>query len=233
MAYGIIQRLCLAEGLYGRKALAAALLAIGSPAIPPLLAMLKDERWYVVRNMVAILGQIGSRESVHAFRPALFHKDQRVRKETIHALVKTGGNDAVSMILALLDDEDQAIVLHAIMALGLLKSKVAVPLLIKIVEKPDFFSRREKEKKEAIQSLGRIGDKQATLPLLKVLEANSWLPWNKWDDLKIMAATALGRIEDEAALSVLKRHAAGGGRLGKACDDSVDNIERVAQGIYE
>lgn len=233
IAYVIIQRLCLADGLHARKSLAAALLAIGQPAVPPLLAMLKDERWYVVRNMVAILGQIGCRESVNAFRPALYHDDQRVRKETIHALVKIGGKDAESMITELIEDGDSAIILHAIMSLGLLKSDAAVQLLIQIIEKSDFFSRQIKVKKEAIIALGRIGDRRAVTPLLCVLEAHRWLPWSKWDEMKIVAATALGRLGDEAALPSLKACAARGGSLGKACSEAVDNIERVAEGPYE
>jgi HEAT repeat protein len=233
IAYVIIQRLCLAEGLFARKSLAAALLAIGPPAVPPLLAMLKDERWYVVRNMVAILGQIGCRDSVNALRPALHHGDQRVRKETVHALVKTGGQDAESLIIELLVDDDAAVVLHAIMSLGLLKSKIAVQLLIDMVEKRDFFSKQLKFKKEAIVALGRIGDRRAVPLLLRVLESHSWLPWNKWDELKVVTATALGRIGDEAVLPALKARAAGGGSLGKACSDAVDKIERVADDIYE
>lgn len=233
IAYVIIQRLCLADGLHARKSLAAALLAIGQPAVPPLLAMLKDERWYVVRNMVAILGQIGCRDSANAFRPALYHGDQRVRKETIHALVKIGGKDAESMIIELIEDADPAIVLHAIMSLGLLKSDAAVQLLIQIIEKSDFFSRQIKVKKEAIIALGRIGDRRAVTPLLSLLGSNSWLPWSKWDEMKIVAATALGRLGDEAALPSLNACAARGGSLGKACSDAVDNIERVAEGLYE
>ncbi|WP_243375036.1 HEAT repeat domain-containing protein [Geotalea sp. SG265] len=233
IAYVIIQRLCLADGLQARKSLAAALLAIGPAAVPPLLAMLKDERWYVVRNMVAILGQIGCRESANALRPALYHGDQRVRKETLHALVKTGGDNAESMVIELLDDKDAAVVLHAIMSLGLLKSKKAVQLLIDIVEKPDFFSAQLKKKKEAIVALGRIGDRRAASPLLRVLESHSWLPWSKWDELKVFTATALGRIGDETVLPALKACAAKGGTLGKACSEAVDTIERVAEDIYE
>jgi len=231
VAYGIIQRLCLTDGLLARKSLAAALLRIGPPAVPPLLAMLKDERWYVVRNMVAIIGEIGCRNSVYALRPAVNHEDSRVRKEAIRALVKTGGKDAESIIIDLLDDDDESIVRHAIMSLGILKSTTAILSLISITKKRDIFTKRLAMKKDAIQALGRIGDKRATPHLLTVLEAHCWLPWNRWDDLKVVAATALGQLGDEAALPVLKSNASRGGRLGRACSEAVDNIERVAEGI--
>jgi HEAT repeat protein len=230
VAYGIIQRLCLADGLLARKALATALLRIGPPAIPPLLAMLKDERWYVVRNMVAIIGEIGCRDCVNALRPAVYHPDQRVRKEAIRSLVKIGGKDVESLIVGLMDDRDEVIVRHAVLSLGLMKSTAAVQPLIQIMEKRDIFMKRLTMKINAIQGLGRIGDKRATPNLLKVLTAHDWLPWSRWDELKIAAAIALGQLGDEAALPLLKVKASGGGRLGTACSEAVDNIERVAEG---
>nr|WP_243688319.1 hypothetical protein [Geotalea toluenoxydans] len=78
-----------------------------------------------------------------------------------------------------------------------------------------------------------MGDRRAVTPLLSLLGSNSWLPWSKWDEMKIVAATALGRLGDEAALPSLNACAARGGSLGKACSDAVDNIERVAEGLYE
>jgi hypothetical protein len=230
VAYGIIQRLCLADGLLARKALATALLRIGPPAIPPLLAMLKDERWYVVRNMVAIIGEIGCRDCVNALRPVVYHADQRVRKEAIRSLVRIEGKDVESLIIGLMDDRDEVIVRHAVLSLGLLKSTAAVQPLIQIMEKRDIFMQRLAMKINAIQGLGRIGDKRATPNLLRVLTAHDWLPWSRWDELKIAAAIALGQLGDEAALPLLKVKASGGGRLGTACSEAVDNIERVAEG---
>ncbi len=230
VAYGIIQRLCLADGLLARKSLATALLRIGPPAIPPLLAMLKDERWHVVRNMVAIVGEIGCQVAAKGLRPAIVHEDPRVRKEAVRSLAKIGGRDAESILISLLDDGDESIVRHAILTLGILKSAAAVLPLIGIVEKRDIFAKRLSVKKDAVQALGRIGDQRATVHLMNVLEAHRWIPWNRWDDLKVVAATALGQLGDEAALPALKSYATCGGRLGRACIEAVDNIERVAEG---
>jgi hypothetical protein len=98
------------------------------------------------------------------------------------------------------------------------------------MEKRDIFMQRLAMKINAIQGLGRIGDKRATPNLLRVLTAHDWLPWSRWDELKIAAAIALGQLGDEAALPLLKVKASGGGRLGTACSEAVDNIERVAEG---
>lgn len=227
-AYVIIQRLCVASSLLARKALAVALVHIGPAAVPPLVSMLKDDRWYVVRNMVAILGEISSPESVANLRETAYHDDPRVRKESIRSLIKIGGKEAEVVIIGLLEDRDQAIVRQAILSLGVMRSQLSVQPLIEIVGARDLLLQNLTLKKEALQALGRIGDRRATPHLLSLLQKSHWIAWNRWEELKIAAAAALGQIGDESALPFLKARAAGGGSLGRACSDAVDNIERIA-----
>lgn len=228
VAYVIIQRLCIADGLFARKSLATALIKIGSAAVAPLVSMLQDERWYVVRNMVAILGEIGSGECVAAMKATANHDDQRVRKETIRSLVKIGGIGAEAIIIGLIADRDPGIARQSILSLGIMKSKPAMQPLIEIVADRDLFLGSLDMKKEALQAIGRIGDRRAVAYLLDLLESRHFVVWNRWKELKAHAAAALGQLGDESALPVLKKNAARGGRLGSVCSEAVDNIERVA-----
>jgi HEAT repeat protein len=228
VAYVIIQRLCIADGLFARKSLATALIKMGSAAVAPLVSMLQDERWYVVRNMVAILGEIGSGECVVAMKATANHYDQRVRKESIRSLVKIGGIGAEAIIIGLLADRDPGIVRQSILSLGIMNSKPAMQPLIEIVADRDLFLGSLDIKKEALQAIGRIGDRRAVAYLLELLESRHFVVWNRWKELKVYAATALGQLGDESALSVLKKKAERGGRLGSVCSEAVDNIERVA-----
>lgn len=233
IVYPIIHRLCIADGLFARKALATALVRIGHPALPPLISTLRDERWYVVRNMVAILGEIGGRECTGALKGSLYHGDDRVRKEAIRTMVKLGGREAENLIIQLLADKDASIVRQAILSLGILKSQTAVQPLIDIVTGRDLFLRELALKKESVQALGRIGDRRATSVLLDLLESPRWLAWNRWDELRVAAAAALGQLGDETALPALKARAERSGQLGRTCGEAVDTIERLAAEIYE
>jgi len=47
--------------------------------------------------------------------------------------------------------------------------------------------------------------------------------------LKIAAATALGHLGDETALTLLKKIARRNTPLGSACSDAADNLERLAK----
>ncbi len=230
VVYAIIQRICLAEGLSARKALATALIRIGDPAIPPLIVMLRDERWYVVRNMIAMLGEIGNRDWVGEMQDAANHHDPRVRKETIRTLAKIGGSEAEQTIVRMLGDENQGIVRQAIVSLGTIKCRTAVEPLLEIVMQRDRLLNNLAVKKDAVQALGLIRDRRATPQLLAILIGSHILAWRRWEVLKSAAATALGQIGDEAALPALRAGAMRRGALGAACNDAIDTIERLSEG---
>jgi HEAT repeat protein len=230
VVYAIIQRICLAEGLFARKALALALIRIGAPAVPPLVVMLKDERWYVVRNMIAMLGEIGSREWVSEMRGAAAHPDPRVRKEAIRSLAKIGGGEAEQIIIRLLNDPDQGIVRQAIISLGTMKCRSALPQLLQIIETRDRFLKTLAIKKDAVQAIGIIGDRQVAPHLLAILVSSHILAWSRWQELKTSVAQALGQLGAESALPELRNEVRRGGKLGAACSDAIDAIERLSEG---
>lgn len=232
-AYWVIQRLCLAEGLFERKALAAALIAMGTPAVAPLIAMLKDERWYVVRNMVAIMGELRNHDCVLALKKPLYHPDLRVRKEAIRALMKIGGESAALMLLSLLDEADEVVVRHAVLALGLMRSREAVPALLRLLERRDLLLKELGVKKEVVQALGRIGDRRVTPQLIRMLGSRGWPVLGRWLELKVAIASTLGVMGDETALSALAAHAKGSGELAEACREALDALERVSGGTHD
>jgi HEAT repeat protein len=227
-AYWIIQRICLAEGLFEKKSLATALVRLGPVAAPPLIPLLKDQRWFVVRNVVAILGELRLPDTVISLQKPLYHDDQQVRKETVRALMKIGGEPAENLLIALLDDPDEGIVRHAILSLGLMHSRQAVPFLLKLLEKRDLLLKTLQVKKELLVALGRIGDRRGTPLLLKMLGGRRWPLFGKRLELKVEVASALGSLGDEAALAALSVFCKGTGPLAEACREAVDAIERVS-----
>lgn len=228
-AYPLIQRLCVAEALHTRKAIARALTRSGEGAIAALVPMLKDERWYVVRNMVTILGEIACPESLRALQQAAMHPEAKVRKEVVKALVKIGPQGGENTLVAMLADSDREVVRQVIFSLGVLRSRVAVRPLLDIVTAADAFLKELELKKLAVSALGKIGDRQATEPLLDILATMGWLAPLRWMELKTAVAIALGQLGDENALPLLKKLAKRDSPLGEACSDAADNLERVVK----
>jgi HEAT repeat protein len=228
IVYAIIQQLCVADDLYARKILATALIRIGEPALPPIIAMLQDDRWYVVRNMVAILGEISIPSSIPALRKSSLHKDERVRKEVIRTLSRIKGKESEAIIIDLLQDRQMDIRRQAIASLGGIKARTAIQPLLQIALRSDFLLRQTSLRREAITALGRIGDRLAVQPLAKIIATPVFFFWKATEELKLAAAGALGAIGDESAITLLAKRAGSSSRLGQACREAIETIERIA-----
>jgi len=228
-AYPLIQRLCVVESLHTRKAIALALTRSGEGALPALVSMLKDERWYVVRNMVTILGGIASPDSLKALQQTVTHPETKVRKETAKSLAKIASRAGENALVSMLADIDKEVVRQVIFSLGALRSRSAIKPLLDILMASDVFLKELEIKKLAVAALGRIGDKQATEPLLNILDTIGWLAPLRWMELKTAVAVALGQLGDESALPYLKKLAKRDSSLGEACSDAADNLERVVK----
>jgi len=191
--------------------------------------MLKDERWYVVRNMVTILGEIASPDSLRALQQTATHPEAKVRKEVVKSLVKIAPQACENTLVSMLADSDREVVRQVIFSLGVLRSKAAIRPLLDIVTAADAFLKELELKKLAVSALGRIGDRQATEPLLNILATIGWLAPLRWMELKTAVAVALGQLGDESALPYLKKLAKRDSSLGEACSDAADNLERVVK----
>lgn len=225
----ILDRLCASGNLYARKALAAALVQIGEPAVPFITTMTKDSRWYVVRNMVAILGEIGGADCIKTLKSSAYHDDNRVRKEAIRSLSKIGGAEAEAVLLGLLTTKDMDVKLQAILSMGIMKSTLALQPLMDIIRERDFFCDATPAKREAFQAIGRIGDRRAAPFLIAFLKKRRWFTWRSLESVMVAAALALGNIGDESAIDTLKELSRSGGTVGAACKEALETMERVTE----
>lgn len=74
------------KSIPARKNVINALISLGKKDIQSLAKGLQDSRWYVVRNIIYILGKIGDKAAVDYLLKTVNHSDMRVRKEGIKAL---------------------------------------------------------------------------------------------------------------------------------------------------
>ena len=188
-----------------RKLLNEILTRIGIAALPIISGYLNDDRWYVVRNAIAILGDIRSQESLAQLTPLLQHDEIRVRRETIRALTKIGGNRAIKILLQTAASDDQELRRQAILSLGAIRPASAVPTLLSLLKKSDWSQRAVDFKKDTIRALGEIRSPEAIPELTKIVKKKRWMRRQLNDELRIAAATALGDLADENTRSVLEK----------------------------
>jgi HEAT repeat protein len=196
----LVRSLVAASDLSARRAYRDALVELDRVGVPLLEDMIGDERWFVVRNMVGILGEIRSADAVEHFARTIRHGDVRVRRETIIALSKFGGEEAVQQLLVGLVDAEPSLRAAAALGLGLTKAGAAVvPLVKRLGEETDLETGVE-----IIRALGRIGDPRAVQVLAERAAGGSLFSRTPLP-VRLEAIRALGDIGGEAARAVLHR----------------------------
>jgi HEAT repeat protein len=163
VTHELADALAEAEDRSVRRGLMDALAAAAQERPEVLTELLADPRWFVVRNGVTVLGEVGGKPAVEHLTRALGHEHPRVRREAIMALARIGGADAEQLILGMLDDPDDGVRGAAAMALGVLGVERALrPLLARLDEESSG------DVQEAIiRALGQLGDPGAVSALEK------------------------------------------------------------------
>lgn len=212
-----------------RKTLATLLRGLDGAAVPILLGLLHDPRWFIIRNICAILGAIASREALAALTACLRYPDARVQKEAIRSLAQLGGPEAETAILSVLRGTDQALYPQAIASLGGMKSRMALAEIMKIAVAKDLFLNSLSLKIDALAAVALIGDRQVTPRLVKLLAERHLLAAARGKLLKAAVATCLGKLGDARGVPTLQKLASSGGELGIACSEALAMIERTAR----
>jgi HEAT repeat protein len=222
-----VDKMAATENPAVRKKLTLLLTRLGESAVAPILSILDDSRWDIVRNLTAILGDIGSREAVPDLERCLRHSDSRVAKEAIRSLAKIGGQQAEEAIIAGLHGTDSALWPQAIASLGGMKSSKGLDVLLQIVCDDDRFLQNLALKCDALTAIAMIGDRQATPCLIQLLESKHLISRKRWSLFKIAIAACLARLDDSRALPALRKKSRGSGELARACAEALGAIERT------
>jgi hypothetical protein len=196
----LVQALIASKDAGSRRAYRDALVALDAVGIELMEDMVGDDRWFVVRNMVGILGETRSADAIEHFSRTIAHSDARVRRETIMALAKVSGEEAVPLLVKGLQDPDAGLRASAALGLGLTKQPAGVaPLLARLADE----SEPEVEV-EIVRALGRIGDARAVRVLAERATGGGWFS-RVAAPIRVEAVRALGEIRDGDARAVLQR----------------------------
>jgi len=163
-----------------------------------------DSRWYVVRNVVSILGGIGKEKGLDFLKPALKHNELVVRKEALRSLEKIGGAKAGPMLVFLLDDPSPKIRLSALSLLTKWKVQEAINPLLKAVEEKDFIFMEEEERKDILFALAKIGEDKVVEHFKRWIKKPAFLNRKEKIYTKVLAIKALGQINTPKGVAFLK-----------------------------
>ena len=216
MAVALSDSLAATTDRFMRHACVGTIVEMGEAAMPVVEKMIEDNRWFVVRNAVAVLGEVGGARAIELVMGTLANSDGRVRRGALQALAKLGGDDAGQLAYGMLEDPDSEVRLAAAVTCGELKVERALKLLVQMLEdekkKPDFIV-------PVLRALGQLADPGAVNAIEKHAKP-SFLSKPR-SDVRIAAYRALNHIGTPHARRL----------LNQAADDKDPEIKRMVRGI--
>ena len=201
-AEALIDLLTTADSLTDRRAYLAALVKCRD-AVPTLIHLLGDNRWYVVRNATDLLGEMRAVEAENALLEVVKHHEERVRRSVATALARLGTSRAVQAVQHMFNDPVPEVRVHAVQGIGSTKSPRAVAVLARALD-----SEQDPEVQAVIlAALGRQATEDAVARLLKAAEPEGRLFKRKPTALRVSAVQALADANTTTAIAALRRFA--------------------------
>ena len=127
----LLDALALAESRGARRGLLAQLAKMGAEIAPVAIARLDDSRWYVTRNLLALLEELGPPPPGFSAAPYMQHADARVRWQAVKLQLKLPGGRDEALVAGLRDQDPRTLRLALSLAVALQAfPDSAVPLLM-------------------------------------------------------------------------------------------------------
>jgi hypothetical protein len=194
------------EHFPSRKAVCDVLAERGADRIDTIGNGIYDKRWYVVRNVAIVLGNIGGNRACQYLQKAVQHDDDRVRREVIEALVRMDPTLANPLLRSALEDTTVELRLVSLRALAHRGDEETAHRAADHIMAKAFLRLEPTEQKEWLGAVAMLMGDHA-LPLFRKL-VSSWAVTDRTSKLRLkgLAVLALGEgggSETEAYLENL------------------------------
>lgn len=101
----LLDQLLLEPEASRRRSMIRLLARMGTAIVPEAIHRMSHPKWYYVRNLCIILGEIGDHAAVECLMRATSHEDYRVKREAILAIGKLAAPEAVPWLGKILSEE--------------------------------------------------------------------------------------------------------------------------------
>ncbi len=187
------------------------LAAMGDQALPEISKHLRDKRWFFVRNLLWIVGEIGDPGFAPHLGIIVKHPDVGVRREAVRSLARLRNEAAAKALVSASEDSDLEVRLLAIHGLGTSRALSAIPHLRELISLPNLSGKNTEIIRAAAVALGRLGAGEAQDALVQ-LARRPWLFRRRRAAASDAAAWAVAALRGEATDEAPEA------RLGRAGD---------------
>ncbi len=187
-----------------RRALCEALAISCKDDVDVLISRLGDPRWYVIRNVVYVLGRIAHQGVERALDRALHHEDVRVRKEAVRALGNIESPTSRAFLVSAFRDPDASVRVQAALTLAQRRDDRASQSIWSAISAPEFARRDGTERRIFFEALGKSGS-DSSVPRLGEMLTKGGLFRGANEEERMNSALALAWLGTPKAIEVLNR----------------------------
>ncbi len=178
--------------------------SVGSISVPALIDALASPAWFLVRNALTLLSDIGDTGCIPSILPLLRHPEPRVRRTAVRALWKLGGLVAEPHLLAQMKETDAETLQEILFALGQLRSEGSLPQITALAQDKRVLERL---RIQALDTLGHIASAKAMPVLLECMRRKGFFNAGEPPAIRMAAAKALAALGTPEATAALQRAA--------------------------
>ncbi|RNC68384.1 MAG: HEAT repeat domain-containing protein [Desulfuromonadales bacterium] len=215
----LLERLAEEENMSLRRYYMGCLAGLGNAARDGAIARLGDDRWFYVRNLVALLRDLGDPAAVKPLRQLLGHPHPRVRQETLRTLAHFRDPEGERMLVRELESGNRETLLTAIQLSDRSRSSTVRDKLLTLLGRGGLAGPDVEVRCAVVRALAEAGDAAVLPGLARQLRAKSLLRSTHLNRLKVEIVRSLARYPADAALPLLR----------EAADSGVDEVERAAR----
>ena len=187
-----------------RRALCEALAISCKDDVDVLISRLGDPRWYVIRNVVYVLGRIAHQGVERALDRALHHEDVRVRKEAVRALGNIESPTSRAFLVSAFRDPDASVRVQAALTLAQRRDDRAAQSIWGAIGSPEFARRDQAERRVFFEAVGKCGS-DAFVPRLTEMLTKGGLFRGANEEERMNSALSLAWLGTPKAIEVLNK----------------------------
>jgi HEAT repeat protein len=212
-----------------RKAVLDLLHTEGGIPVRYLWPLMKDPRWYVVRNAVQLATATGDPGLASQLEPLSRHPDARVRREVVRSLATIGEARCLPALVRALQDEDSAVRTLAVRGLARQGNKAHFPAVQAMVEARDFEDRPPEEVEAILVAFAALGGERTVEVLNRMWKHRVFgtrsLP------LRLASVQALGAVgSPEASRALSEAVECGEAQLQRVAARALAEMQARARG---
>ena len=222
----LIAALKNATSIQERARLMQLLREFGNIELPLLLQELRENNpWYVYRNLLQVLAEVGNEDALGAVSKMIHHADPRVRSEAVMAAVRIAREKAAPYLLEGMNDDVPDVRARAVSLVGICPQPNIEEQVLRLLQ-----PRMGREEPPGVQlaaalALGHFDTDSARDVLLQILYPRLFSPYRKKsDDVRSAAVAALAEHLEHKAV----QHG-----IQQATRDRASIVRQTAQRIWQ